>query len=101
MAQLYPDAEVIYIAQDNWPVHFHDDILAALAETKIRLIPLPTYAPWTNPVEKVWRKLFQEVLHHHPFSSDWGRFRATVTDFLAQFAHGSPELLRYVGLLAG
>ncbi len=100
LAQLYPDAEAIYIAQDNWPVHFHEEILAALAETKIRLVPLPTYAPWTNPVEKVWRKLFQEVLHHHPFSSDWSTFRAIVTDFLAQFADGSPELLRYVGLLA-
>jgi transposase len=41
--------------------------LAALAPSKIVLVPLPTYAPWTNPVEKVWRKLCQEVLHLHEF----------------------------------
>jgi hypothetical protein len=23
----YPDAEVIFMAQDNWPVHFHPDVL--------------------------------------------------------------------------
>jgi hypothetical protein len=100
LAKLYPDAETIYIAQDNWPVHFHEEILVALAQTKIRLVSLPTYAPWTNPVEKVWRKLFQEVLHHHPFSSDWSTFRTAVRAFLDQFVNGSPDLLRYVGLLA-
>jgi hypothetical protein len=26
----YPQAEVIYVAQDNWPVHFHERVLAGL-----------------------------------------------------------------------
>ena len=61
----YPAAERIDIAQDNWPVHFHQAILSELSGTRIRLLRLPTYAPWTNPIEKVWRKLNQEVLHQH------------------------------------
>jgi len=94
----YLDAECIFVAQDNWPVHFHPDVLAALAGSKIILVPLPTYAPWTNPTEKVWRKLYQEVLHLHEFADRWGELNTTVGDWLDQFADGSPELLRYVGL---
>ena len=26
----YPEAECIYVVQDNWPVHFHPDVLVAL-----------------------------------------------------------------------
>jgi hypothetical protein len=94
----YPDAELIFVAQDNWPVHFHDDILAALVGTKILLAPLPTYAPWTDPTEKVWRKLYQEVLHLHDFVDRWDELKAEVADWLGEFADGSTELLRYVGL---
>lgn len=95
----YPEAEVIFVAQDNWPVHDHDDIHQGLAGSKIVLLPLPTYAPWTNPMEKVWRKLYQELLHLHDFTDRWAELRETVETFLSQFAHGSQELLRYTGLL--
>jgi len=94
----YPEAELIFVAQDNWPVHFHDDILAALVGSKIVLVPLPTYAPWTNPMEKVWRKLYQEVLHLHDFADRWDELKTEVDDWLGQFADGSTELLHYVGL---
>lgn len=94
----YPDAELIFVVQDNWPVHFHEDILAALVNTKILLVPLPTYAPWTNFIEKVWRKLYQEVLHLHEFADSWDTLQATVEKWLAQFINGSTELLSYVGL---
>ena len=53
--QHYPQADVIYIALDNWPNHFHGYVRDNLARTrsKIRLLPLPTYAPWTNPIIKI------------------------------------------------
>lgn len=94
----YPNAELIFVVQDNWPVHFHEDILAALVDSKIVLVPLPTYAPWTNPMEKVWRKLYQEVLHLHDFADRWDELKVEVGDWLNQFADGSTNLLRYVGL---
>jgi hypothetical protein len=97
----YPAAEVVYIAQDNWPVHFHPEVMAALQGGKVRLLRLPTYAPWTNPVEKVWRRLYQEVLPHHDLRDDWARLKELVAAWLGQWADGSPELLRYVGLNPG
>lgn len=95
----YPEAQRIYIIQDNWPVHFHPELLAALADTPIRLVRLPTYAPWTNPVEKVWRKLYAEVLHLHRFADAWDELTQTVQTWLDQWAEPTAALLRYVGLL--
>jgi hypothetical protein len=125
--QAYPAAERIAIVQDNWPVHFHPDLLVALEpqdspwpvyrpphwpqqpsaravhrwgewRLPIQLLPLPTYASWTNPTEKLWRKGKQEVLHLHCFADQLQHLRDAFAAFLAQFTDGSPELLRYVGL---
>lgn len=123
VSETYPAAQIIKMAQDNWPVHFHPDVRAALQPQEwqwefhlpanwptgasssalclnlpIQIHSLPTYAPWTNPIEKLWRLLYQDVLHLHRFGDDWPALKLAVTDFLDQFATGSQELLRYVGL---
>jgi hypothetical protein len=121
----YPEAEEIYVALDNWPIHFHPDVLARLQpqafwpqapkmppkwptepgpkaiydDLSIRLLPLPTYASWLNPIEKLWRWLKQDVLHLHPFCDSWPALKRAVASFLDQFRLGSLDLLRYVGLL--
>jgi len=95
----YPYAERIFLVLDNWPVHFHPDILLALANSNITLLRLPTYAPWTNPVEQVWRRLRQEVLHLHDFLEDWSALQTMVQRWLDQWRDGSLALLHYVGLL--
>jgi hypothetical protein len=97
VAAAYPGAEVIFLAQDNWPVHTHPDVLAALPPHLVRL-PLPTYAPWTNPVEDVWRALNGEVLHHHAFGDDWVGVQQAVVAWLGQWTAPSPDLLRLSGL---
>jgi len=95
----YAHARVIFIVLDNWPVHFHPDVLTALASSKICLLRLPTYAPWANPVEKVWLRLSQQVLHLHEHAQDWAGLQTRVQDWLDKFCDGSQELLRFVGLL--
>jgi len=79
----YPLAHTIFLVVDNWPVHFHPDVLAGLAASKIVLLRLPTFAPWTNPVEKLWHLLAQHVLHLHDFADDWKTLQATVHAWLA------------------
>ncbi len=77
----YPTARRLFIALDNWPAHTHADVLAGLHGSRVRLLrllPLPTYAPWTNPEEKVWRKLYAEVLHLHDFAERWPDLRPVV-----------------------
>jgi transposase len=113
----------IFLVLDNWPVHYHPDVLAALEpqtspfpflrprswsdqpsprakrlHLPIQLVPLPTYSPWLNPIEKLWRWLKQDVLHLHRSADDVPALRSLVLDFLARFRQGSRRLLRYVGL---
>lgn len=123
----YPDAQRIYVILDNWPMHFHPDVLVALEpqqtnwplprppnwptqpsaralrsrghlQLPIQLVPLPTYASWTNPIEKLWRKLRQDLTHLHPWSNDLDSLRTHIDLFLGAFTNGSHDLLRYVGL---
>ena len=96
----YPDAERLLVVQDNWSIHTHEDVLAALKKwPRIEPVWLPTYSPWLNPIEKLWRWLRQDVLKLHRLAGDWPSLRGRVNQFLGQFAAGSQDLLRYVGLL--
>ena len=96
----YPkQVELSYVIQDNWNIHTHPDVLSALEEyPRIPPIWLPTYAPWLNPIEKLWRWLRHDILKMHRWVEDWPQVKQRVRDFLEQFAQGSVALLRYVGL---
>jgi transposase len=131
----YPGIETIYMVEDNWPVHYHPDLLIHLRpqdfpfpihfpsnwpkepsvkakrgvqkrseeheKLPIRIVQLPTYASWANPIEKLWRWVRQSILHLHRLSDEWQRLKQRVMDFIQAFAKGSDELLRYVGLSPG
>lgn len=97
----YPRARRIFLWLDNWPTHHATALVQALRDTPIRLCYLPTYAPWTNPEEKVWRQLFQDVLHLHPFRDDWAGERTAVTSWLDRVTDHPASLLRTVGLAPG
>jgi hypothetical protein len=116
----------LLVVLDNWPLHYHPEVLALLeaqttpfafpysrswadlvaaAQTHahtgtlpIQLLPLPTYASWLNPIEKLWRKLKQERIHLHRKADQWHQLQEALDSFLAQFAEGSAALLRYIGL---
>ena len=69
------------------------------AKLPIKILQLPTYASWANPIEKLWRWVRQTVIHLHRLSDDWSELKQRVCDFILSFRRGSNELLRYVGLL--
>lgn len=124
---IYSNASRIYVVQDNRPVHCHANIFAALEPQEypwpfyrpvnwsdipaqsavdrwghlhlpIQIVPLPTYASWANPIEKLWRKLKQELIHMHRYADRISELKEMICRFLDQFDQGSMELLRYVGL---
>lgn len=99
--QHYPEADVIYIALDNWPNHFHGYVRDHLAHgaSKIRLLPLPTYAPWTNPIEKFWKKLNREFMTQHRYGLSLRAFYDALDLWLDKHREESAALLHEVGLL--
>ena len=84
----------------NWPTQPSKAAVRKWGELHlpIQMVPLPTYASWTNPIEKLWRKMRQEKLHMHWLADDVAALRSCIDTFLDQYQSGSKELLRYVGL---
>lgn len=96
----YPDAEVISIALDNWTVHVNERVLPALQarQSKIQLLFQPTYAPWTNPMEKVWLRFNEDVSHMHPHWAKWQPWRLRIDDWIAQVRPASQAMLQATGV---
>lgn len=53
LRRLYPDAETIFVIQDNWPVHYHPEVLAALQ---------PQHYPFARPTIPAWSHLYTTPL---------------------------------------
>jgi hypothetical protein len=95
----YCDVPRRLVVPDNWSIPSHPDVVAALKQgPRIEPVWLPTYAPWLNPIEELWRWLRQDVLTMHRLAGDWPQLRGRVHQSWDQFATGSHELLRDVGL---
>lgn len=98
LRQAYPSQQVS-VAWDNWPVHKHPAIAAAAARLGIRLLYLPTYAPWTNPIEKLWGWLQEEILSMHRHTDEFDVLLDRCRDFFQRLRQTALDLLRYVGLV--
>ena len=63
--------ERVYVAWDNASTHWDDEVQAALrgAAGRLVLLYLPTYSPWLNPIEMLWRHFRREVTHCELFES--------------------------------
>jgi hypothetical protein len=90
----------VYVVQDNGSIHHHAEVEITWRQLpRLEPVWLPTYAPWLNPIEKLWHWLRREVLQGHRWAADGPQLRQQVKAFLDQFAHGSSALLRDVGLI--
>lgn len=99
VSRAYPHATKIYLVWDNWPNHQRPKVVEAIQEDRrLVVLPLPTYAPWLNPEEKLWRLVHQEVTHAHPWCDDFILYKQAIMSKLGEFSQGSQRLLHYCGL---
>ncbi len=63
--------ETVYVAWDNSSTHQDDEIEAVVrgAADHLVLLYLPTYSPWLNPAEMLWRDFRRNVTHCELFES--------------------------------
>lgn len=94
----YRRARRLYLIADNYIIHKSRMTLGWLARhPKIQLVYQPTYHPWVNDIEKLWKKLHDTVTRNHRHNTLPQLMRA-VTCFLnqAQPFPGHPSsLIRY------
>lgn len=99
LSNWYREAETIFVVWDNWPVHQHPRVLQALQrQPRVKVLWLPTYAPWLNPIEKLWRWLKQKVTHAHPWCDDFTEYRNQIQSEIDRLDNEPAALLKYVGL---
>lgn len=78
--------ERVYVAWDNAGTHQDDEVEAVLrgAAGRLVLLYLPTYSPWLNPIEMLWRQFRREVTHCELFANIQALLAAT-RDFFDRY----------------
>lgn len=88
----------VYIAWDNADTHQDHEIEAIVraAAGRLVLLYLPTYSPWLNPIEMLWRQFRRDVTHGELFESIQALVTATL-DFFRQFNAAPQKVLSIIG----
>ena len=63
--------QTIYVAWDNASTHQDNEVetVVRAAAGRLVLLYLPTYSPWLNPIEMLWRHFRREVTHCEIFET--------------------------------
>lgn len=89
----------IYLVMDNWPVHHHGKAWAAIQEDpRLEVLWLPTYSPWLNPTERIWKWVRQRRTHMHGCSDSLPKLRALLDETLRIAARSPNEIRAYTGV---
>ena len=88
----------VYVAWDNASTHEDDEVddVVRAAAGRLVLLYLPTYSPWLNPIEMLWRHFRREVTHCELFAS----LKALViaaTDFFTRHNREPQHMLSIIG----
>jgi putative transposase len=92
--------ETVYVAWDNATTHADDEIEAVVrsAAGRLVLLYLPTYSPWLNPIEMLWRHFRREVTHCELFES-LKALIAAAQDFFARYNRCPERILSIIGAI--
>jgi transposase len=92
--------ETVYVAWDNSSTHENHEIEAVLraAAGRLILLYLPTYSPWLNPIEMLWRHFRREVTHGELFENVKALLYAA-QDFFDRYNKMPQQILSIIGAL--
>lgn len=89
----------IYVAWDNVNTHQDDEVEAVVrsAAGRLVLMYLPTYSPWLNPIEMLWRHFRREVTHCELFQTVKLLLQAS-KDFFDRYNQTPEKVLSIIGV---
>ena len=87
-----------YVAWDNASLHQDDEVEAVIrgAAGRLVLLYLPTYSPWLNPIEMLWRQFRREVTHCELFATVKAVIEASL-DFFHRYNSQPQKVLSLIG----
>ena len=90
--------ETVHVAWDNANTHQDNEIEAVVrgAAGRLVLLYLPTYSPWLNPIEMLWRHFRREVTHCELFETVKMLVEASL-DFFRRFNETPERVLSIIG----
>ena len=90
--------EIVYVAWDNANTHQDDEVEAVIraAAGRLVLLYLPTYSPWLNPIEMLWRHFRREVTHCELFETVKVLIDASY-DFFRRYNQTPDKVLSIIG----
>ena len=93
-------AERVYVAWDNANTHQEEEVDAVVrgAAGRLVLLYLPTYSPWLNPIEMLWRHFRREVTHCELFESVKALLSAA-QDFFDHYNLCPQRILSVIGVI--
>lgn len=88
----------IYVAWDNADTHEDDEVeeVVRAAAGRLVLLYLPTYSPWWNPIEMLWRHFRREVTHCELFETKQALL-AAAQDFFERYNQCPEKILSVIG----
>lgn len=88
----------IYVAWDNADTHEDDEIegVVRAAAGRLVLLYLPTYSPWLNPIEMLWRHFRREVTHCELFETKQALL-AAAKEFFDRYNQCPEKILSVIG----
>jgi putative transposase len=90
----------IFVAWDNANTHEDDEVEAVVraAAGRLVLLYLPTYSPWLNPIEMLWRHFRREVTHCEIFETVKLLIEASY-NFFKRYNENPQKVLSIIGAL--
>lgn len=91
-------SQTVYVAWDNAYTHSGGEVEQVVrgAAGRLVLLYLPTYSPWLNPIERLWRQFRREVTHCELFASVIDLLDAT-KDFFDRYNDMKDKILTIIG----
>ncbi len=88
----------VFVAWDNFTAHQEDEVeeVVRSAAGRLVLLYLPTYSPWLNPIEMLWRHFRREVTHCELYETVKVLIEAAY-DFFRRYNQTPEKVLSIIG----
>ena len=90
--ELHPELKYIYIIHDNARYNHSKALRAWLENSRIKMIPLPSYSPNLNLIERLW-KLMKKLVLYNKYHEDFDDFHKAINNFFNKWIPRHTEVL--------